>query len=123
MINPMLVEGQTHGAVAQGLGAGLLEAVRYGADGQPLTASMMDYLLPTAVDLPDFKVLHLERASPHPGGYKGVAEGGTVAAPAALANAVSNAVGAQINSIPITPEVVMAALAGRRLSNRSSEED
>jgi aerobic carbon-monoxide dehydrogenase large subunit len=72
---------------------------------------MMDYLPPTAADLPRFRLDHLVNPSLAPGGFKGVAEGGTVAAPAAVANAVSAAVGAQLNRIPITPSAVRAALA------------
>jgi aerobic carbon-monoxide dehydrogenase large subunit len=113
LINPMLATGQAHGATAQGIGAALLEAVRYGDDGQPLTSTLADYLLPLATELPDYDVGHLVHPSPHPGGYKGVAEGGTVAAPAAVANAVADAVGAEVDEIPITPEMVLSLIEAR----------
>lgn len=113
LINPLLAAGQTEGATAQGIGAALLEAVRYSSEGQPLTTTMLDYLLPTAADLPRFRLGHMTHASSAPGGYKGVAEGGTVAAPAAVANAVAAAIGADVNRIPITPSAVLAALASR----------
>ncbi len=115
LINPMLAAGQTHGATAQGIGAGLFEAFRYGDDGQPLTSTLADYLLPVASDLPAYELGHLVHPSPQPGGYKGVAEGGTVAAPAAVANAVADAIGAGVDEIPITPERVLGLL--RRISS------
>jgi carbon-monoxide dehydrogenase large subunit len=107
-INPIVVEGQVHGATAQGIGGALYEAVRYAADGQAVTGSLMDYLVPTACELPALAVEHLETPAPDlRGGVKGVGEGGTLAPPAALANAVSDALGREVNEIPITPEVVV----------------
>jgi carbon-monoxide dehydrogenase large subunit len=115
MLNAVIVEGQTHGAAAQGIGGALLEAVVYDEDGQPLTGSFMDYLLPTAAELPAFEITHVETPAPgSPTGAKGVGEGGTLAPGAALANAVSDALGAELNELPLTPERVLAALAGRR---------
>jgi carbon-monoxide dehydrogenase large subunit len=93
IINPLLVEGQIHGAVAQGLGEALLEEIVYDADGQLLTATLMDYAMPKADSLPSFEIGHLETPSPRmPGGFKGMGEGGTIGAPAAVANAVADAV-------------------------------
>jgi carbon-monoxide dehydrogenase large subunit len=93
IINPMLVEGQIHGAVAQGLGEALLEELVYDEGGQLLTATLMDYAVPRADGLPSFEIGHLETPSPRmPGGFKGMGEGGTIGAPAALANAVADAV-------------------------------
>ncbi len=107
VINPMIVEGQIHGATAQGIGGSALEQLVYGEDGQLLTASFMDYLLPTAADLPRFEIGHLEHPAPDsPGGAKGVGEGGTLAPPGALANAVSAALGRELNALPLTPEVL-----------------
>ena len=112
VINPTIVDGQIHGAVAQGIGEALLEAVVHGDDGQLLTATLMDYALPRADDVPAFEVGHLETPSPlTPGGVKGMGEGGTIGAPAAIANAVADAVrglGIRITTLPIRPE----ALAG-----------
>jgi aerobic carbon-monoxide dehydrogenase large subunit len=112
VINPMIVDGQIHGAVAQGIGEALLEAVVYDADGQLLTATLMDYALPRADDVPAFEIGHLETPSPvMPGGVKGMGEGGTIGAPATIANAVADAVrhlGARIATLPIRPEPLLA---------------
>jgi aerobic carbon-monoxide dehydrogenase large subunit len=105
VVNPTIVEGQIHGAVAQGLGEALLESLVYDADGQLLTATFMDYALPTAGDVPAFEIGHLETPSPlTPGGMKGMGEGGTIGAPAALANAVADAVrplGLRVTALPV----------------------
>jgi carbon-monoxide dehydrogenase large subunit len=107
VINPLIVDGQIHGAVAQGIGGALLEQLHYDDQGQLLTASFMDYLLPTADDLPPLRIVHLETPAPHvPGGFKGVGEGGTLAAPAVVANALSDALGVEVNTLPGTPERV-----------------
>jgi aerobic carbon-monoxide dehydrogenase large subunit len=111
VINPMVVEGQIHGAVAQGIGEALGEHLVYDDSGQLLTGSLMDYALPAAADLPSFTLGHLETPSPlTPGGYKGMGEGGTIGAPAAIANAVADAVkalGIAITSLPILPETLV----------------
>jgi carbon-monoxide dehydrogenase large subunit len=108
VINPTIVDGQIHGAVAQGLGEALLEAVVYGDEGQLLTATLMDYALPKADDVPPFEIGHLETPSPlTPGGVKGMGEGGTIGAPAAIANAVADAVrglGVNVTRLPIRAE-------------------
>jgi carbon-monoxide dehydrogenase large subunit len=108
IVNPTIVEGQIHGAVAQGLGEALLESLVYDTGGQLLTATLMDYALPRADDLSAFEIGHLETPSPlMPGGVKGMGEGGTIGAPAALANAVADAVrplGVRIATLPIRPE-------------------
>jgi len=115
VINPMIVAGQIHGAVAQGLGEALLEAVVYDEDGQLLTATLMDYALPKADDLPFLEIGHLETPSPlMPGGVKGMGEGGTIGAPATIANAVADAVrhlGARITQLPIRPESLLGRAA------------
>ncbi|WP_285415043.1 xanthine dehydrogenase family protein molybdopterin-binding subunit [Variovorax sp. efr-133-TYG-130] len=108
VINPMIVTGQTRGAVAQGIGAALLEEVVYDADGQLLTASLVDYLLPSAPEVPSIELVHLPTVAPNTlGGFRGMGEGGTIGAPAAIANAVSDALshlGIGIAELPITPE-------------------
>ncbi|PYN50221.1 MAG: carbon monoxide dehydrogenase [Candidatus Rokuibacteriota bacterium] len=118
VINPLIVEGQIHGAVAQGIGEALLESVVYDDDGQLLTATLMDYALPRADDLPLLEIGHLETPSPiTPGGVKGMGEGGTIGAPATIANAVADAVrhlGVQITTLPIRPE----SLLGRSVTGR-----
>jgi carbon-monoxide dehydrogenase large subunit len=117
VINPMIVEGQIHGAVAQGIGEALRESVVYDDDGQLLTATLMDYALPRADDLPLFEITHLETPSPlTPGGVKGMGEGGTIGAPATIANAVADAVrhlGVQITTLPIRPESLLEGSATR----------
>jgi carbon-monoxide dehydrogenase large subunit len=111
VINPMIVEGQIHGAVAQGISEALGERLVYDDTGQLLTGSLMDYPLPAAGDVPSFTLGHLETPSPlTPGGYKGMGEGGTIGAPAAIANAVADAVkalGRSITSLPILPETLV----------------
>jgi carbon-monoxide dehydrogenase large subunit len=110
IVNPTIVEGQIHGAVAQGLGEALQEALVHDAEGQLLTGTLMDYALPRADDVPAFEVEHLETPSPvTPGGVKGMGEGGTIGAPAALASAVADAVrplGVTITTLPISPQVL-----------------
>jgi carbon-monoxide dehydrogenase large subunit len=106
IINPLLVEGQIHGAVAQGLGEALFEELVYDGAGQLLTATLMDYALPTAALIPALEIGHLETPSPRmPGGFKGMGEGGTIGAPAALANAVADAVRpAAVTRLPLRAE-------------------
>jgi carbon-monoxide dehydrogenase large subunit len=115
VINPVIVEGQIHGAVAQGIGEALLESIVHDDHGQLLTATLMDYALPKADDLPSFEIAHLETLSPvAPGGVKGMGEGGTIGAPAAIANAVADAVrhlGVQITTLPIRAESLLGAFA------------
>lgn len=108
-VNPVLVEGQIVGGLVQGLGGALLEDLAYDADGQLVAGSFMDLLLPTAAEAPHVQVLVTEDApSPlTPLGFKGAGEGGTTAAGAAIANAVSDALGAEATSMPLTPQRVM----------------
>ena len=115
-LNPLIVEGMVHGSTVHGMGAALLEEFRYDERGQLLTATFMDYLKPTALDVPDIEVDRLEHPSPFtPLGAKGVGEGGAIPAPAAVANAVEDALvpfGAVIRSLPITPERVWRWIQG-----------
>ncbi|MGA7864128.1 MAG: molybdopterin cofactor-binding domain-containing protein, partial [Stellaceae bacterium] len=108
IINPMIVDGQVHGAVAQGIGAALYEEVIYDAAGQLLTASLADYAIPTASVMPPIATVHLEAESPSTvGGFRGMGEGGMIGAPAAIANALADALaplGAEIFELPMTPE-------------------
>jgi aerobic carbon-monoxide dehydrogenase large subunit len=115
-INPAIVEGQIHGATAQGIAEALYESMAYDEDGQVQTASFMDYLVPTAAEIPALAITHLETPAPASAwGLKGVGEGGTVGAPAAVANAVSNAVGVELNELPLSPAAIRAAAAGEAL--------
>jgi len=117
-LNPGIVEGMVHGATAHGIGAALLEEFRYDKQGQLLTASFMDYLKPTSVDVPAIEVDRLEHPSPFtPLGAKGVGEGGAIPGPACVANAVEDAltfanIGCTIRSLPITPDRVWRWLHG-----------
>ena len=108
VINPLLLAGQAIGAAAQGVGATLLEELVYDDDGQLLSGTLMDYLLPTSQEVPAFELAVLDLApSPiNPLGVKGAGEIGIVATGAALSNAVSNALGAQVTALPLSPERV-----------------
>ncbi len=123
VINPMIVDGQIHGAVAQGIGAALLEEVVYDATGQIVTASFADYLLPTAPGLPQIGITHLELALPdNVGGFRGMGEGGTIGAPAAIANAVADALaplGIDITELPVTPERLFRLVAQAEQERRT----
>ncbi|MBB3065477.1 xanthine dehydrogenase family protein molybdopterin-binding subunit [Limibacillus halophilus] len=114
VINPMIVEGQVHGGVAQGVGQALLEGCVYDPEtGQLLTGSYMDYCMPRADNLPLLKVATTETACTHnPLGVKGCGEAGAIAAPAALMNAITNALGCEID-MPATPEKVWRAAQAR----------
>jgi aerobic carbon-monoxide dehydrogenase large subunit len=107
VVNPMVVDGQVHGGAAQGIGNALLEEVVYDTDANPLTTTLMDYLLPTSGEVPDIEVVHIETPSPHnPGGMKGMGEGGTIGAAAAVGNAVANAlpeIAHLLTETPLTP--------------------
>ncbi len=121
MINPMVVEGQVHGGVAQGLGGAAYEELVYGTDGQLLTSSFMDYLVPTAMEIPPLEVSHLETPSPFtPLGIKGMGEGGTVTPGSVLASAIADALspfGVRFTELPITPEKVLRAIQARRVAD------
>jgi aerobic carbon-monoxide dehydrogenase large subunit len=117
-INPLLVHGQTVGSAVQGIGGTMLEELIYDENGQLLTGSLMDYLLPTSTDVPDIGSVILEEApSPlNPLGVKGAGEGGIVGTGAALANALSHALndfGVQVKALPLTPDRIRAWIAGR----------
>ncbi len=113
IINPMIVEGQVHGGVAQGIGQALLEHGIYDDDGQLLTGSYMDYAMPRADDLPSFTVDTTVTPCTHnPLGAKGCGEAGAIGAPAAVMNAVTDALGREDIAMPATPERVWRALQG-----------
>ncbi|MBV9052422.1 MAG: xanthine dehydrogenase family protein molybdopterin-binding subunit [Hyphomicrobiales bacterium] len=110
VINPMIVEGQVHGGIAQGVGQALLEGARYSAEGQLVTASYMDYAMPRADDLPSFHVgMTVTPCPSNPLGVKGCGEAGAIAAPAAVINAITDAVGHEHVSMPATAETVWKA--------------
>jgi carbon-monoxide dehydrogenase large subunit len=110
MINPTIVDGQLRGAVVQGLGEALLERFVYDADGQPLTSSLVDYLVPVAGDIPDIEIEHLETAAVGLiGPFKGVGEAGLIPVPACITGAVSDALGKEVTEIPVSVESLTAA--------------
>jgi carbon-monoxide dehydrogenase large subunit len=113
-INPTLVRGQIAGGFAQGIGGALLEEFHFDESGQPQSASFMDYLLPTAQEVPDVQMLVTEDAPTplNPLGVKGAGEAGTAAVGAAMANAVSDALGREVTRLPLTPERVMELAQG-----------
>ncbi len=117
-INPMIVEGQIHGGIAQGIGQALMEACRYDSKGQLLTGSLMDYCLPRAADLPAFVIGHLETpATSNPLGAKGCGEAGAIPSPAAAIGAVLDALaplGVRAIDMPATPEAVWRAVEAAR---------
>ncbi len=120
IINPMIIEGQLQGGIAQGIGQALGEGMLYSEDGQPLTGSLMDYALPSVDDIPEIDMDSLETPSPtNPLGIKGVGELPTVAAPVAVANAVLDALasaGVRHLDVPLTPEKVWRGLQQGRTS-------
>jgi carbon-monoxide dehydrogenase large subunit len=114
VINPLIVDGQVHGGTIQGLGQALFEHVAYGDDGQPITTSLMDYLLPSSPEMPAIETYHMETLAPNvPLGIKGMGEGGAIAPGPAIANAVTDALlpfGVSMDQLPVTPERVLRAI-------------
>ena len=114
VINPIIVEGQVHGGVAQGVGGALFEEMVYDESGQLLTGSLMDYATPKADDLPPIETVHLEFPSPrNPLGVKGLGEGGAISPPAAIANAVEDALapfGVRVTATPVSAARIVALL-------------
>jgi aerobic carbon-monoxide dehydrogenase large subunit len=114
MVNPMIVEGQIRGGVVQGIGTALCEEIPYDKTGQPLAATLLDYHLPGAFEIPPIKIGHLHHpATATEYGMKGMGEGGAVAPPAVIANAVRDALaalGAEVNETPLTSQRVLAAI-------------
>ena len=123
LVNPLIVDGQVHGGVAQGIGAALYEEVIYDDQGQINTASLVDYLVPTACEIPPMEVVHLETQSPTTlGGFRGMGEGGTIGSPAAIANAVSDALsllGIEINELPLTPERLFRLIEAAQMREKT----
>ena len=115
MINPMIVEGQIIGGLAQGIGTALYEEMNYDDQGQPQASTLADYCLPGATEVPTPTIVHLETPSPYTSfGQKGIGEGGAIGPPAAIANAVNDALriyGVEMTELPITPRKIVNALA------------
>jgi aerobic carbon-monoxide dehydrogenase large subunit len=117
MVNPMIVEGQAMGGTTQGIGTALYEESPYDADGQPLAATLADYVMPGALDAPSFRVYHTEHPSPYTDhGIKGVGEGSAIAPPAAIVNAVNDALRpleVELGETPATPPRILRAIRAR----------
>lgn len=115
LVNPMIVEGQTFGGAAQGIGTALYEESPYDANGQPLATTFADYILPGPAEVPEFRVFHMQTPSPFTAfGIKGMGEGGAIAPPATICNAVNDALrplGAELCETPLSPRRVLAAIA------------
>ena len=118
LVNPMIVDGQVFGGTAQGVGTALYEEMPFDAQGQPLATTLADYLLPSANEVPSIRIEHIETPSPYTRfGQKGIGEGGAIAPPAAIANAVNDALaplGVEITESPLTPRRIVEALLKRR---------
>jgi carbon-monoxide dehydrogenase large subunit len=115
LVNPMIVDGQILGGTAQGIGTALYEEMPYDAQAQPLASTLSDYMLPGPAEVPEIRILHMETPSPYTRfGQKGIGEGGAIAPPAAIANAINDAladVGAELLVSPITPRRIAEAIA------------
>lgn len=117
MINPSVVEGQIFGGTVQGIGGALYEELAYDEDGNPVSTTFMDYLLPTATEVPVIEVGHVQTPSPGPGGYKGVGEGGAIGSAPAVVNAVADALaplGVRISRLPLTPSSLVGLVEERQ---------
>ena len=118
IVNPLIVEGQVHGGLAQGIGQALYENAQYDDSGQLITASYMDYTMPRADDLPDFNLgFTCTKATTNPLGVKGCGEAGTIASTPTVMNAVINALGGKEISLPATAEKVWKACKEMKKSN------
>jgi carbon-monoxide dehydrogenase large subunit len=116
IINPLIVDGQVQGAIAQGIGGALAEHLVYDGAGQLLTGTLMEYALPTAAGLPPLEIDHIEEPASNLAGVRGVGEGGTLGPAAVLANAVADALapfGVEPTTLPLTPASLWAARVGR----------
>ncbi|MBB2505220.1 xanthine dehydrogenase family protein molybdopterin-binding subunit [Amycolatopsis echigonensis] len=114
VINPKIVDGQLHGGAAQGIAGALYEEILYDSDGQLLTRSFMDYLVPTASEIPAFATLHMTTTADHiPGGFKGMGEAGTIGAASAITAAIENSLpdlGVRLTRVPVTPPRLLDAI-------------
>ncbi|NJM33997.1 MAG: xanthine dehydrogenase family protein [Rhodomicrobium sp.] len=118
LVNPMIVDGQIYGGVAQGIGTALYEEMAFDADAQPLASTLADYMLPGPAEVPHIEIEHMETPSPYTRfGVKGIGEGGAIAPPAAITNAINDALrplGAELCVSPVTPRRIVEAIAGAR---------
>ena len=114
LVNPMVVEGQTYGGAAQGIGTAMFEEVQYDANGQPNASTLADYMLPGPTEIPSFRIYHQESPSPYTEfGIKGMGEGGAIAPPAVIFNGVNDALkhlGAEVSQTPLTPRKLLESI-------------
>lgn len=115
MVNPMVVDGQVYGGTAQGIGTAMYEESPFDESGQPLASTFLDYIMPGATEVPSIRIEHMSSPSPHTEyGIKGMGEGPAIAPPAAVANAVNDAlrpIGAEVAATPVTPRRILEAIA------------
>jgi aerobic carbon-monoxide dehydrogenase large subunit len=117
MINPNVVEGQIAGGTVQGIGGALLEEMAYDADGNPLSSTFVDYLLPTATEVPSIEYGHVEIPGPGVGGYKGCGEGGAIGSTPAVINAINDALaplGVELTRLPASPAAIVELIEQAR---------
>jgi carbon-monoxide dehydrogenase large subunit len=114
LVNPMIVDGQVSGGVAQGIGTALYEEMPFDGQGQPLASTLADYLLPGSVEVPDLRILHMETPSPYTEfGQKGIGESGAIGPPAAIGNAINDALkdlGVEVDALPISPRRLLTLI-------------
>jgi carbon-monoxide dehydrogenase large subunit len=122
MINPMIVEGQVRGGVVQGIGTALYEEIPYDEQGQPLAGTLADYLVPGAAELPDIKIVHMHTPTPYTEyGVKGMGEGGAIAPPAVVINAINDALRplkVEIGETPATAERILHEIVAAQEARR-----
>ena len=127
LVNPMIVDGQIYGGFAQGVGTALYEEMPFDRSGQPLASTLADYLLPSAIEVPAPVLVHMETPAPYTEfGVKGIGEGGAIAPPAAIANAVNDALrplGVELLVSPITPQRIIKAIAEQARSQSMARID
>ena len=126
IINPMIADGQVHGGIAQGIGNALFEEIVYDGNGNIQTATLADYMPPTAREIPPIELHHIETPTDASvTGAKGLGEGGAIGAPAAILNAINDALspfGVSIDEIPATPQRIRAALRAQELGIRDQKD-
>ena len=124
LVNPMVVDGQIIGGTAQGIGTALYEEMPYDIQGQPLASTLADYMLPGATEMPPLRIEHMQTPSPYTRfGQKGLGEGGAIAPPAAIVNAINDALaplGVELTETPATPRRILAAIEAAELERTGS---